>query len=471
MPEYYSPGVYIEETASLGNSVVPVPTAIPAFIGCTEKAQKSVPDDLLGKPVAIASMLEYQAYFGGPSLPRIKVGLGKLGVFTAQDIQCDLPYQMYYAVQLYFANGGTVAWVVSVAKSSNVLSELPSYADYEAGLDALERVPQVTLMYFPDQLGVESGTRYDVVVDALSRCQSRQDRFLVADADFEAYEEFRNGIGTSNLAWGAAYSPDLKTNFPQQVLDDHVTFAFNGTFQDAGVSAIVAEKTLDKVLLKKATNQDIAAIVTSQWLANLRNALAMHATATVHPGGAALGVIATTDLSKGVWNAPANVALSGVVAPASAISDLEQSELNVPADGFGKSINAIRQFTGRGTLVWGARTLDGNSNDWRFIQVRRTIIYIEQSLKNALQQMVFEPNDASTWARVRSMTEAFLGNVWREGGLAGAKPDDAFAVQCGLGQSMTADDILNGKLVVNIALAVTRPAEYIFITLTQSIGS
>jgi uncharacterized protein len=471
MPEYYSPGVYIEEKSTLGNSVVPVPTAVPAFVGYTEIAQRLVADDLIGKPIAITSMLEYQAYFGGPSLPRFTVKLGKSGVFTVQDISCELPFQMYYALQLYFANGGSIAWIVSIAKSSNDPTKYPIYADYKTGLDALERIPEVTLMYFPDQLGVESGTRYNVLVDALAVCQLRKDRFLVMDADVAAVSAFRTAIGTANLQWGAAYTPDLKTPFLQQVRDDNVCFARNGAFVDPGVTAIIAEKTLDKVILKKVTTQNVAEIVTDLWLANLRNALAGFGTATVHPGGAALGAMATTDNSRGVWNAPANVALNAVAGPAEMINDAAQSELNVPSDGSGKSINAIRQFAGRGTLVWGARTLDGNSNDWRYIQVRRTLIYIEQSLKNALQQMVFEPNDASTWAKVRSMTEAFLSNVWREGGLAGAKSDDAFAVQCGLGLSMTTDDILNGRLIVNIALAVTRPAEYIFITLTQLISS
>src|SRR5690606_32795905 len=93
--------------------------------------------------------------------------------------------------------------------------------------------------------------------------------------------------------------------------------------------------------------------------------------------------------------------------------------------------------------------------------------YIEQSCKNACSSFVFEPNDANTWMRIRSMIENFLTDLWRQGGLAGATPRDSFFVNCGLGSTMTANDILNGQLNVTIGVAVTRPAEFIVITFSQ----
>jgi phage tail sheath protein FI len=177
------------------------------------------------------------------------------------------------------------------------------------------------------------------------------------------------------------------------------------------------------------------------------------------------GVYTLNDATRGVWNAPANVGLIAVTAPTIRISNTMQQDLNMPIDGL--AINAIRDFIGRGTLVWGARTLDGNSNDWRYIQVRRALIYIEQSVELALNKFVFAPNVAQTWVSVSSMIGSFLRGVWSAGGLMGATPAEAFTVQCGLGSTMTAQDILDGKMIVQIKLQMVHPAEFIVLTFQQ----
>ncbi|PJJ60775.1 phage tail sheath family protein [Hymenobacter chitinivorans] len=187
---------------------------------------------------------------------------------------------------------------------------------------------------------------------------------------------------------------------------------------------------------------------------------------TLPPAAAMAGVYTAVDTNRGVWKAPANVSLNGVVAPTVSLSDKDQGRLNIDAVS-GKSINAIRPFPGLGTLVWGARTLDGNSQDWRYINVRRTMIMIEQSIKLAARAYVFEPNDANTWTTVRSMINNFLFNLWKQGALAGGSPDDAYSVQIGLGSTMTADDILNGYMNVTVLLAIVRPAEFIVLTFQQ----
>ena len=127
----------------------------------------------------------------------------------------------------------------------------------------------------------------------------------------------------------------------------------------------------------------------------------------------------------------------------------------------GKSVNAIRQFAGKGILVWGARTLAGNDNEWRYISVRRFFNMVEESCKKSTYWAVFEPNDANLWIKVKSMIENYLTDKWRDGALVGAKPEDAFYVNVGLGVTMTAQDILEGKLIVDIGMAVVRPAEFI----------
>jgi phage tail sheath protein FI len=144
------------------------------------------------------------------------------------------------------------------------------------------------------------------------------------------------------------------------------------------------------------------------------------------------------------------------------ITDDEQGPMNIDP-GPGKSVNAIRPFNGKGILVWGARTLDGNSSEWRYISVRRFFIMVEESTKKATAHFVFEPNDANTWTKIRAMIENYLTLLWRDGALAGSKPEQAFFVKCGLGQTMTAQDILDGKLIVEIGMAAVRPAEFIIL--------
>ncbi|MEM9578140.1 MAG: phage tail sheath C-terminal domain-containing protein [Pseudomonadota bacterium] len=183
------------------------------------------------------------------------------------------------------------------------------------------------------------------------------------------------------------------------------------------------------------------------------------------PAAAMAGIYTAVDNTRGVWKAPANVSVAGVTGPIVNIDHGQQENLNVSTTG--KSINAIRPFVGEGTLVWGARTLDGNSLDWRYINVRRTMLMIEESIRLAAKAYVFEPNTAQTWVTIRSMIENFLTSVWKAGGLAGAVPTDAFSVHVGLGETMTPVDILEGKLLITVLVAVTRPAEFIEITFQQ----
>lgn len=183
---------------------------------------------------------------------------------------------------------------------------------------------------------------------------------------------------------------------------------------------------------------------------------------TLPPSSAVAGVYARVDSNRGVWKAPANVGVNYVIKPTIKITNGDQDNLNVDTVA-GKSINAIRSFTGKGTLVWGSRTLAGNDNEWRYVPVRRFFNMAEESIKKATEQFVFEPNDANTWIRVRAMIENFLILQWRAGALAGAKPEQAFYVRIGLGQTMSALDILEGRMIVEIGMAVVRPAEFIIL--------
>jgi uncharacterized protein len=187
------------------------------------------------------------------------------------------------------------------------------------------------------------------------------------------------------------------------------------------------------------------------------------------PSGAIAGVYALVDRTRGVWKAPANVSLSNVIGPATTFTATELDNLNVDTVA-GKSVNAIRSFTGKGTLVFGARTLAGNDNEWRYVSVRRFFNMVEESCKKATEPFVFEPNDANTWVKVQGMIENFLTVLWRQGALQGAKPEHAFYVAVGLGKTMTALDILEGRMIVEIGMAVVRPAEFIILQFSHKMA-
>lgn len=187
------------------------------------------------------------------------------------------------------------------------------------------------------------------------------------------------------------------------------------------------------------------------------------------PSAAVAGVYARTDRDRGVWKAPANVSLSAVIGPIARITADEQESLNVEPTS-GKSINAIRGFTGKGTLVWGARTLAGNDNEWRYVSVRRLFIMIEESTKKASAFAVFEPNDAGTWLKVKGMIESFLYDLWERGALQGGSPGQAYFVNVGLGKTMTSQDVLEGRMIVEIGVAAVRPAEFVVLRFSHKLA-
>lgn len=189
---------------------------------------------------------------------------------------------------------------------------------------------------------------------------------------------------------------------------------------------------------------------------------------TINPSGTMAGIYTRVDNNRGVWQAPANVGVRDVIGPSVLVSNDQQGLFNVDSSS-GKSINVIRNFVGRGTLPWGARTLDGNSNEWRYINVRRLYIYVEESIKRSTQFVVFEPNNSNTWVRTRGIIENFLTDIWKGGGLVGTTAEEAFYVNIGLDTSMTTTDILEGRMIIEVGIAAVRPAEFIVLRITLNI--
>lgn len=175
---------------------------------------------------------------------------------------------------------------------------------------------------------------------------------------------------------------------------------------------------------------------------------------TIAPSGAVAGIIARTDAARGVWKAPAGTeaALLGA-APSQSFSKTDSDLLAQ------HNVNPIRNFTGRGPIVWGART--GSSDpEWKYVPVRRFFLFLEESINDGLEWAVFEPNGEPLWAEIRRHVEAFLNNYYRQRAMAGAKPEDAFFVRCDR-TTMTQNDIDNGILKVTVGFAPLKPAEFV----------
>jgi phage tail sheath protein FI len=186
----------------------------------------------------------------------------------------------------------------------------------------------------------------------------------------------------------------------------------------------------------------------------------------VSPSGLMAGVYAGTDTDRGVHKAPANVQIRGINLTGGLAADITKREQDIlnPA-----GINALRFFPGRGERVWGARTLSSNT-DWKYVNVRRLFIYVEKSIFNGTQWVVFEPNNEQLWALVRQSITAFLTTVWQTGALAGTTPDQAFLVQCDR-TTMSPDDLANGRLICIIGLAPVFPAEFVIFRFEQKTAS
>jgi len=515
MPPMKTPGVYIVEKSAFPSSVVEVATAVPAFIGYTEKADNKG-KSLANTPWRITSAAEYHAYFGGA--PKATVHIEDETAKTPQPLggsfafegkryrltRTGNPYAFYHSMLLFFQNGGGACYIVSVGDYA---------ADIEAaklrdGIEQLVKEQEPTMVVIPDAVRLDFDNCTSIQQAALQHCGGKmKNRFAILDVwgghrtrqdkEGDPVANFRDSVGINFLDFGAAYYPWINTTIVQDSDLNYENFDNPDVLQKllsteltpkSAEAAATPRAKMQAAAVAKITNKkedwkdsqgtqlDDAMVASEKSLLNkaliamspLYNTILKEIKDSLNllpPSGAMAGVYTMVDNTRGVWKAPANVSLSSVVAPAVNITHDDQEDLNVTTQG--KSINAIRSFIGEGTLVWGARTLDGNSLDWRYIQVRRTMLMLEESIRLAAKAYVFENNDANTWVTIKSTIRNFLTNIWKRGGLAGAVPDDAFGVFVGLGETMTPEDILEGILRVTVLVALIRPAEFIEITFQQ----
>jgi phage tail sheath protein FI len=475
MATYKTPGVYVEEISLLPPSVAEVATAIPAFIGYTQNTEYNGLS-LLQKPVRIKSLKEYEQIFGvaentvfittgdtGIKIKKVGSTLSLEGSLV--DPYAGLKFRMYYCLQMYFANGGGPCYIVSAGKTGALVNV--AVADLTNALTALQKEDEPTLIVYTDAVELTDVTQYyGLYTGALTQAALLKDRFVlidlhIAEADkgkkafadvAEGANGFRTKIGVNNLSYGAAYYPWLRTTLSYS-LDESLQGVVKGT----GVTTEIPASAV----LRNDSNTAVSIYHLNSTLYNVIRQEIDKYTLILAPSSSIAGVYAAVDSTRGVWKAPANVSLNLVSEPMIKIDDIDQEDMNITTTG--KSVNAIREFSGKGVLVWGARTLAGNDNEWKYISVRRFYNMVEESVKKASEPFVFEPNDAGTWEKVRGMISNFLILQWRAGALQGAKPEDSFFVHIGLGETMTALDILEGRMIVEIGMAVVRPAEFIIL--------
>jgi phage tail sheath protein FI len=454
MPEYKTPGVYVEEIPALPRSIQGVETSKPVFIGATQKAEKTTTADLFMVPISISSMIEYEKYFGFAKPETgitITIDTTMAAAPTAKaSIQNRAPYLMYYSIRHFFANGGSKCYIISIGNYSRAVEP----ADLLAGLNKAAETSGITMLLFPDAMCLPTGDAYyNICKAAIKQCAEKNDRIALidvwrSDAGQYAIDELRfYDIGTTHqLSFGAAYYP-------------HLVSSYNYTYDEAII--ICSTNTSLSGTLKELKQKDsIAYGAAIQSISELK--VLLPATPAV------AGIYARVDNNRGVWKAPANEVVYDTVQPEVFIDNKIQDGLNVHVTG--RSINAIRHFAGKGVLVWGARTLAGNNNEWRYIPVRRFFIMIEESLRSSTSFVVFEPNDAGTWTRVKSMINNFLILQWQQGALAGSKPEHAFFIKVGLNETMTSQDISDGRMIIEVGIAMMRPAEFIILRISHLVS-
>jgi phage tail sheath protein FI len=409
-PQYLSPGVYIEEVDKGAKPIEGVGTSVAAFVGFAEQGP-------VNSPTLISNWTQFRDTFGG---------------FIEDSF-------LAHAVYGYFHNGGGTCYIVRIEQDSPEPSA-PAAEGEEAkaappkkrgkptvsasafigdvakrtGLGGLEAVDQVTMVVVPDvmaafQQGALSATDVQAVQSAMmAHCEKMKDRFAVIDAP-----------------------PDLS---PQQV----EKWRSNEVRYDSKYAALYYP-----------------------WI-QVTNPLGNGKPLLVPPSGHVAGVYARSDTERGVHKAPANEVVRGALGLATQVTKEEQDVLNPVG------INCIRAFPGRGIRIWGARTVSSDPA-WRYINVRRLFNFVEESIEQGTQWVVFEPNDIDLWERVKRDITAFLTRVWRDGALFGRTAAEAFYVKC--------DEELNpvevrdaGQLIIEIGIAPVKPAEFVIFRISQWAG-
>ena len=504
MPEYLSPGVYVEEIEIGSKPIEGVSTSTAGFLGEAERGPTT--------PRLVTSWLQFQRVFGS--------------FFGANKY---LPY----AVQGFFDNGGKRCYIGRIVKAGVAPATMASLKLTVEGADAFTvdangegewgnrialKVSAGTMsgfklkvfywkaapsaLYDPDtDLTSQPRPQITELFDNLSVSESSPDHFdkrvngisnlielSVAGADSAAQPEgpaavtslTGGGDGTGDLVQSDYERTDTDTPGNRKGLtgfaevdEISIVYAPNAQAVSGLVGAVIShcEKLKDRFAISDAaqgtanvatlnprsSNDSKYAAFYYPWIQVIDPETGLHR--LIPPGGHMAGIYARSDAERGVHKAPANQTVRGATGLEFQITKREQDVLNP------RGVNVIRSFPGRGIRIWGARTLSSDTL-WKYINVRRLFIYLEESIHEGTQWVVFEPNNEKLWARVIATVTAFLTRAWRDGALMGAKPEEAFFVKCDR-TTMTQVDIDNLRLICIIGGAPVKPAEFVIFRIAQ----
>jgi phage tail sheath protein FI len=516
MPIYQSPGVYIEEVDRGTRPIEAVGTAVAAFVGFSAKAEMpggvNEPVSLLGKAVAVTNWSQYVERYGG-FLDGAYLPYAVYGYFLNGGSRC-------YVVSVKTLGASTDPSLASPAmvalpsggeKPADTLqitsrSGGPAGNDIQVAVRRLEEDRFTLVISGPDGASetfegltlAKDERNVEVVVNAQSRLVkvavlkaagslverkpqegtytltggAMQTKAVTA-ADYRGQVAERTGIGgleaVEEITMLAA--PDLMASYQagemslgdvqavQQAMYEHCervkyAFAILDCPPDLGPQAMRDWRLTANYDTKYAA-------LYYPWI-ETGDMVRGKGVVRVQPSGHIAGVYARSDAERGVHKAPANEVVRGATGLPIQITRAEQDSLNPIG------INCIRSFPGRGLRVWGARTLSSDPA-WRYINVRRLFNMVEESIERGTQWVVFEPNDADLWARVRRDVRAFLKTVWSSGALFGASPDEAFYVKCD--EELNPPEVRDlGQLIIEIGIAPVKPAEFVIFRISQWAG-
>jgi hypothetical protein len=413
MPQYLSPGVYVQEVPSAIKAIAGVSTSTPGFIGIVpnkvhlvaKDPSNAVPNSTkyvdfnVGLPAKTARLItnfsQFTALFGD------MVGSEDSTATTDTTPTMDAGWQaLAHAVYGFFNNGGSRCYVIRITADADLGDALKEFA----------AIDEIALVAVP---GKTEGTTYDALV---SHCANTGDRFAILDGPATASDLTNLTKTTAESGGLAPGKTDLAAwYFPWIKVFDPATKLLN----PSGDGLI-----------------------------------------SVPPSGHLAGIYARVDNDRGVHKAPANEVIRGALNVTKALSKADQDGLNP------KGVNCIRLLNDN-ILVWGARTVGGDANaDLKYINVRRTLLFLRESIDEGTQWVVFEPNTPALWQKISRNITAFLTNVWRSGALFGTTQAEAFYVKC---DAETNPPELRelGQVVCEIGVSIVRPAEFVIFRISQ----
>jgi len=418
MSGFSTPGVYVEELISEPKPISGASTSIAAFIGSARSGPYN-------EAVLIGSFSEFEAIFGGfISSPRQYLG---------------------YAVDMFFKNGGRNAYIVRAAGK-----EEPAQGQEKASMELLDNASAPTTE--SASVAATDAGKEDPESETWIDAETPVDDKLDAPRDFEAAISALEKVDDASIL---VVPGECGADIYDKMITHCAKMKYRVAILDPKQGLSIAE-VINSRANEMSSLQGYAAVY-YPWLRIVDPIT--EEIVSVPPSGAVAGVYARVDRMRGVHKAPANEELLELAGLDVQLTNESQALLN--PDG----INAIRFIKGSGNLVWGARTISTDPSR-RYVNVCRLLIYLEQSICNGTQWVVFEPNNENLWSRVKTTIMEFLRQAWRDGMLVGSVPEDAFYVKCDR-TTMNQSNIDSGELIAEIGVALVKPADFIVFRITQ----